>query len=182
MPNRVTKLEIDSVDSCDRGAAGDKQGRGRALVMLRKRDGDPLVDDIVRRAAAAGVPLADVTKALKVLRATSKRDDSSERTKPMSLDFNDPGALVGAITKQLMESGMSLDGATTQILKAARAVPKVIHAKPASDDDGDEPDADDFEQQVKAHMAKTGCSRLEAINHIGSKMQRAEKIAKNQSW
>jgi hypothetical protein len=52
MARRLTNLQISEISSCERGAAGDRDGRGKASVLLLKRDD-----------SGERVTLADIAKA-----------------------------------------------------------------------------------------------------------------------
>jgi hypothetical protein len=64
MPRRLTRLSIQEISSVDAGASGDRAGRGRAKVVLRKHEGNTMsnlsvadeVNIVMKKLTDAGVP------------------------------------------------------------------------------------------------------------------------------
>jgi hypothetical protein len=64
MPRRLTNISIAEISSVDAGASGDRTGRGRARVVLRKHEGTTMndlsvadeVNNIMKKLTDHGVP------------------------------------------------------------------------------------------------------------------------------
>jgi hypothetical protein len=69
MARKLVNLSISEISSVDRGAAGDRAGRGRARVMLTKRDDD---DDLVQ-VAGLSMP-SSIAKALNSLALKAEQE------------------------------------------------------------------------------------------------------------
>jgi uncharacterized protein YoaH (UPF0181 family) len=80
MARKLVNLSISEISSVDRGAAGDRAGRGRARVMLTKRDDD---DDLVQ-VAGLSMP-SSIAKALNSLALKAEQEkEAPMNTVPIS--------------------------------------------------------------------------------------------------
>lgn len=153
-PHKLTKLVIDEVSSVPAGAA-----RGARVLITKRLD--------------------------------------QEKEKPMSaVDvLKQDGRVafdVARNIKKLMDAGLPYDQAATQVFRFEKQggyrevepelAPTGYYAESASDKDAPVRDSKAWEGEIPRLMAERSLTRQQAIDVLGTRSHRAEKIAKGQNW
>jgi hypothetical protein len=189
MPRRITRLSISEISSVDRGAAGDRQGRGKASVLLLKNERTNPMDTAAIQNALGTVHLAKrATEAIESGDWTTEQGNEFLKKRAAKEFPNEANNWI-ALNKALSTDwGRELNNALVraELMKRVHkdSVPHIEHASnTAPDGDDDSPSGDaDFGQRVEAAMKEKGMTRLQAIDYCGTEDQRKEKVAKNQVW